>query len=169
MTEQPPTFACDAMCGGLARWLRAIGYDATFDPHIEDDALIEHARRDRRIVISSDGKLFERKILTSGELPGLFLPRGMRRMEQIRYVVQALNLKVGPARCMKCNGRLIPASREGVADIVPARSLIWADSFFRCEACGRAFWHGTHWRKIDARREELARLTAQPDDGGGSS
>jgi len=166
MTQEPPTFACDAMCGGLARWLRAIGYDATFHPHIEDDELIEDARREGRIVISSDGKLFERKTLTSGELPGLFLPRGMKRMEQIRYVVQALNLTVRPARCMKCNGRLIPASREGVADVVPARSLVWADSFFRCDACGRAFWHGTHWRKIAARREELARLTAQPDDAG---
>lgn len=36
-STDPPRFACDAMLGGLARWLRAAGYDATWTYGIEDD------------------------------------------------------------------------------------------------------------------------------------
>jgi uncharacterized protein with PIN domain len=167
MAERSPTFACDAMCGGLARWLRAIGYDATFSPDIEDSELVEQARRDGRVLISSDSKLFERKVLTSGELPGLFLPRGMKRMDQVRYVVRRLGLTVGHPRCMKCNGQLVPAARHEVAHLVPARSLVWADTFFVCDRCGRAFWNGSHWQKITARRSELADLTSDRRPGSG--
>ena len=31
-----PWFACDAMLGGLARWLRAAGYDASWEHGIDD-------------------------------------------------------------------------------------------------------------------------------------
>src|SRR5262244_4212369 len=54
-TVDPPRFACDAMCGGLARWLRALGYDATFSASIDDGQLVEQSRRDGGILISSDG------------------------------------------------------------------------------------------------------------------
>lgn len=158
MAEHQPSFACDAMCGGLARWLRAIGYDATFWPHIDDAQLIQHARQDGRILVSSDGKIFERKVITSGQIAALRLPRGLKRIDQIRYVVRTLRLKIRQPRCMKCNGQLLPASREEVANLVPARSLVWARTFYRCNHCGRAFWDGTHWQRITARRAELARL-----------
>ncbi len=153
------------MCGGLARWLRAIGYDTTFSADIDDAELVDLARRQGRTVISSDSKLFERKLLASGQLPNLFLPRGLKLMDQVRYVVGTLALAVGEPRCMKCNGQLLRASREEVAHLVPARSLIWADTFFLCDTCGQAFWNGSHWHKITARRNELARLVARPRPG----
>ena len=35
--DAPPLrFFCDAMLGGLARWLRAMGYDAAFEYGIDD-------------------------------------------------------------------------------------------------------------------------------------
>ena len=39
-----PRFACDAMLGGLARWLRAAGYDACWQEGIDDGELIRLAR-----------------------------------------------------------------------------------------------------------------------------
>jgi uncharacterized protein with PIN domain len=33
-----PPLACDAMLGGLARWLRAAGYDASWHPVFPDAA-----------------------------------------------------------------------------------------------------------------------------------
>ena len=38
-----PEILCDAMLGGLARWLRAAGYDAGFAYGIEDRALVRRA------------------------------------------------------------------------------------------------------------------------------
>lgn len=39
-----PRFACDAMLGGLARWLRAAGYDASWQEGITDQELIGRNR-----------------------------------------------------------------------------------------------------------------------------
>ena len=39
-----PTFACDVMLGGLARWLRAAGYDAVWSNTIEDWDLVRLAQ-----------------------------------------------------------------------------------------------------------------------------
>ena len=42
-----------------------------------------------------------------------------------------------------------------MADVVPARSLVWAKEFYRCELCGQVFWEGTHWRRIGPARAAL--------------
>ena len=45
-----PQFACDAMLGGLARWLRAAGYDASWHGGVADPELVRIARRHGRTV-----------------------------------------------------------------------------------------------------------------------
>lgn len=146
--------ACDAMCGGLARWLRLFGVDTTYSPGIEDAELIEHALAEGRTVVSSDHKLFERRLLLSGQLEGLLLPVGLTLREQVRFVVGRMALRPGFPRCTHCNGELCAVRRSEVSDVVPARSLIWCREFFRCEDCGHVFWQGSHWRRI--RREQAA-------------
>ncbi|MFH0981217.1 MAG: Mut7-C RNAse domain-containing protein [Planctomycetota bacterium] len=150
--------ACDAMCGGLARWLRVIGYDTFYREGIADGELVELALAHDRVVISSDGKLLERRLFTTGRLQAVALPRGLKLHDQLDYVARALRLAIGDARCTRCNGELIPASRDEVGDRVPARSLIWAKQFFRCADCTQVFWDGTHWRRIAAVRQRIASL-----------
>ncbi|MFH1746049.1 MAG: Mut7-C RNAse domain-containing protein [Planctomycetota bacterium] len=154
----PLTIACDAMGGGLARWLRVLGVDTSYTPGIDDGTLVQQALAEDRIVISSDGKLFERRLFTTGELRGLRLPVGLRLRAQVLYVGQHLALPLGPPRCSLCNGKLLPVSRAEVSDVVPARSLVWVRDFFRCQACEHVFWQGTHWRRINTLRQELERL-----------
>jgi uncharacterized protein with PIN domain len=153
------------MCGGVARWLRVLGVDATYTPGIEDGALVEHALAEGRVVLSSDGKLFERRVFTTGELRGLRLPVGLKLLEQLLFVVRALGLPVGFPRCTLCNGELRAVARAEVGDVVPARSLVWATEFYRCRLCGHVFWEGTHWRRIRAVRERIGSGTAHGEDG----
>lgn len=160
-SENTPAFACDAMCGGLARWLRALGYDATFTEGIDDADLVEHARRDARVLITSDGPLMERRVITSGEVRAYFLPRGLNLLDQVRRVATDFGLTPRDARCTRCNGPLEVVSREGAADAVPARSLLWATQFYRCRICGHAYWNGSHWKRVERVREDIARRTAQ--------
>jgi uncharacterized protein with PIN domain len=155
-------FACDAMCGGLARWLRAIGYDATWSADIDDGELVQEADEQGRFLLSSDGGIFERRMITSGQVPALLLPRGLRLMEQLEYVVQQLKLPVRQPRCMTCSGPLVPTAREEVAAEVPARSLVWARNFYRCGSCAKVFWEGSHWRRISKVREATATLVRSP-------
>lgn len=143
------------MCGGLARWLRVLGVDASYTPDIEDGLLVRQALAERRTVVSSDHKLFERRVFATGELGGLLMPVGLKLREQVRFVAQKLGLRTGFPRCTLCNGELATVARAEIADVVPARSLIWAHEFYRCGACGHVYWEGTHWRRIRAVREEF--------------
>ena len=152
-----PRVACDAMCGGLARWLRIFGVDATYTPDIDDGELIEQALAQNRTVISSDHKLFERRLFATGELSGLLVPVGLKLREQVRFVSDRLAIKPGFPRCAACNGELGPVTRAEVADVVPARSLIWVRDFYRCQRCKHVFWEGSHWRRIGPERAALKR------------
>ncbi len=147
--------ACDAMCGGVARWLRVFGIDTSFTPGIDDGDLVKHALNENRTVISSDGKLFERRVFTTDELPGLRLPVGLKLLDQVRQVVHGLHIHPGLPRCTHCNGTLSPITRADAADQVPARSLVWVREFFRCRSCGQIFWEGSHWRRIHAVRDRI--------------
>ncbi len=147
--------ACDAMCGGVARWLRIFGIDATFTPGIDDGELVRQALQQRRVVISSDHKLFERRVFTTGELRGVLLPVGLPLREQVDFVCRELGIRAGFPRCAACNGELVETTRAEVADVVPARTLVWRREFYRCRACGKVYWEGTHWRNIGRQRRRL--------------
>jgi uncharacterized protein with PIN domain len=151
MDPSPETrFACDAMLGGLARWLRAAGYDASWSEGIDDWELIRQARREGRLLLSSDGGIFRVGIVRDGEVPALFLPPGLTTAQQLMFVWRKLKLQPGAPRCMACGGELVEVAKEEVRDQVPPRTFAWMDHFFRCVRCGRVFWQGTHWRHIEA-------------------
>jgi hypothetical protein len=146
------------MCGGLARWLRAYGYDTTYTEGIGDRDLVEHALGQDRVLISSDGPMFERKLLRDGTVRAFRLPRGLKLLDQLREVVRAYRLVPREARCTACNGELEVVSRQAVADLIPAKSLLWATEFYRCLSCGKAYWNGSHWKRIEAVRRHMKRL-----------
>ncbi len=157
MTEGPaPRFACDAMLGGLARWLRAAGYDASWQEGIDDGELVRRARAEGRVVLSSDGDVFAFGIVRDGVVPALFVPRGLDVQAQLAHVLRGLGLSLREPRCMACGGELTELTKEEAAGQVPPRSLAFHDRFWACAGCGKVFWHGTHWRKITERLRQAA-------------
>lgn len=148
-------FICDAMLGGLARWLRAAGYDAEFEYDIDDGELVARAERTGQMILSSDGPLFERNVITSGRVRALFVPRQLSKLEQLRFVVGELGLAIGTARCMACGGELIEVPKHEVAGEAPPLAFRRCEQFWRCGRCGKLLWHGTHWRKIAERLGEI--------------
>ena len=150
--DAPPLrFFCDAMLGGLARWLRAIGYDAAFEYGIDDADLIERAAGDGRTILSSDGGLFERNVIKNGEVPALYIPQQLSRTDQLRFVAGSLKLTRLPPRCMKCGGELTEIPKHTVATEAPPLAFRSCDHFWRCQSCRKLLWHGTHWHKIESR------------------
>lgn len=152
-----PRFVCDAMLGGLARWLRAAGYDASWRVDIGDRELIELAQREGRIILTSDSDIHEYGLVRDGEVPALFVPRGQTIEEQLVYVLQTLDLPVREQRCMACGGALARIGKEAARTRVPARSWEWAEEFYECLGCGRLYWPGTHWRRIAAVLDRVRR------------
>ena len=150
-------FLCDAMLGGLARWLRAAGYDAEFEYGIEDSALIDRSRRSGRMILSSDGPLFDRNIIRRNEIAALYIPQQLTKFQQLAFVLEQLDLPLRPPRCMACGGHLTEVPKHEVTGEVPPLAYRNCQQFWRCGRCGKLLWHGTHWQKITRRLEQIGR------------
>jgi uncharacterized protein with PIN domain len=146
-----PRFACDAMLGGLARWLRAAGFDASWHPGIDDWDLIRLAQREGRVLLSCDTGIFRVGIVRDGDLPALQIPNTLQTRErQLAFVLDRLRLEPRPPRCMACGGALSEVPKQQVADRIPPRTFAEVERFSQCSGCGQLFWEGTHWQKIAA-------------------
>jgi hypothetical protein len=160
-----PRFACDAMLGGLARWLRAAGYDAAWRPGIGDWELIRLARQEGRLLLTCDTGIGRIGLVRDGDVPALLLPHGLTKREQLAYVLHRLSLAPRQPRCMACGGSLVEVPKEAVRDRVPPRSFAWLDHFYQCRRCGQLFWQGTHWQRIT---DLLGQVNAARHEGAGS-
>jgi uncharacterized protein with PIN domain len=144
------------MLGGLARWLRAAGYDAFWRLSIDDHELIHLSKDEERTLLSSDTKIFLFRIIRDNLLPALFVPLRLNPPEQLAHVLVKLNLPFRQPRCMACGGNLVEVPKEAVREKVPARTFAWLDQFWECSRCRRLFWHGTHWQRITQRLRHAA-------------
>jgi len=136
------------MLGGLARWLRAAGYDAVWRADIDDWDAVRLAQREGRTLLTSDTGILRIGIVRDREVPALYIPHGLDKQGQLAFVLRQLDLPLREPRCMACGGLLVEASREQVRARVPARTFAWVDRYYTCARCGRVFWEGTHWQKI---------------------
>lgn len=160
----PSAFVCDAMLGGLARWLRAAGYDAAWRSDIDDWEAIRQAQREGRMLLTCDSGIFRIGIVRDGEVPALYVPIGLSKVQQLRFVMGKLGLPLQPPRCMACGGLLVSVPKEQVRARVPPRTLEWIDHFQQCSRCSRLFWQGTHWRHIASVLQDLSSAHAEKTD-----
>jgi uncharacterized protein with PIN domain len=137
------------MLGGLARWLRAAGYDAAFEHGIDDGELVRRSHATGRILLSSDGPLFARSIVAGGIVKALFVPRGSAIADQLKFVLTTFRLERRDPRCMACGGELVEVETAAVAGEVPDKTRQCCHRFWRCRACQKLYWRGTHWIKIE--------------------
>ncbi|MFL1484098.1 Mut7-C RNAse domain-containing protein [Marinobacter sp. LN3S78] len=165
MTEQPestPRFAVDAMLGRLARWLRALGFDTTYSPDIDDHDLVALANCEQRILLTRDRHLIT--FLRPDQ--GLLLTFG-RPLTQLDRVARTFGLSPTDDlfnRCLMCNSRLRAATTDEITALVPVRSRALPGPFLVCPGCSRIYWPGSHVKRM---RQSLADLfpELQADNG----
>lgn len=141
----------DAMLGALARWLRALGYDVLYDPHLSDNQLVRLAREEGRVLLTRDTGLLRRRNLSV-----LFI-RSQDWPAQVRQVLRELPLPA-PApltRCLECNEPLEHLPRTEAWGLVPPYVFVRHSHFRICPACERIYWQGTHWDRMQRTIEEL--------------
>jgi len=158
-------FFCDAMLGGLARWLRAWGYDAAFEYGIDDGDLVARAEQTGAMILSSDGPLFDRTVIATGRVKALYVPQQLSRDEQLDFVVRELRLPRRTGRCMACGGELVEVPRHSVTDEAPPLAFKNCKRFWRCQRCDKLLWHGTHWHRIERRLGQLGDDDMSPGKG----
>ncbi len=132
------------MLGNLARWLLLMGFDAAYaGAKGETDAeLLRWASREGRVFRTMDRSI-----------PPV---RGLRQIvisekaldQQLKRVFRELRLKPNLSRlfsrCTFCNAPLDPMSREEALPLVPPLVRKIQTEFYRCPACRRVYWRGTH-------------------------
>jgi uncharacterized protein len=148
----PVRFAVDRMLGRLARWLRILGHDVAYGPHLAGRALVDCARREGRVLVTRDTRLVRRR-----DLPAHVFVGSNYFRDQLREV--AAVVPIGDAgflcRCLDCNVLLEDVARDTVREQVPP--FVWetTERFFACPRCRRPYWPATHRTHM---REELAAL-----------
>jgi len=148
------------MLKGLARWLRAAGYDAWWSYNIDDAELIRFAKEEKRVLVTSDSGIMKTLAASNGEFPSLFIPREMNVPEQVKHVFTEFELNRLQPRCMKCGGHLAWIPKASVREEAPSKTYCWLDDFYRCLRCGQLFWKGTHWIKIQDRLRDVVPFTS---------
>lgn len=152
-------FFADAMLGKLARWLRILGYDTAYERYVRDDVLIERVMRENRWVLTRDRYLARRKLARDR----LTLLHSDRVPDQLRQLMIELHLDFTlgdetPCRCADCNLVLEPMTQERAAPQVPPFVAGSHNKFSHCLGCGRIYWPGTHWDRIQAQLDRLRKL-----------
>lgn len=146
-------FIADGMCGGLARWLRLIGYDTLYFNTSKKIEIIRTAQKEGRIILTKDKKI-------TFQYPQFaFYIEGENTKKQFEEVIKKFNLKIEEEnlfkRCSLCNTLLEKIEKEKVKDLVPEYVYNNKEEFAICRKCNKIYWEGDHCRYIRERLKNL--------------
>ena len=139
-------FIADAQLGGLAKYLRVLGFDTLYDSDYTDAQVAGIAAEDRRIVLTRNGALLLREQISHG-----CLVRETRPRKQLEEMVARLDFYRATkpfSRCPRCNRALTPVAREIVRDL-PSASVPSYCRFGICDQCDGVYSEGSHWRRME--------------------
>lgn len=139
-------FVLDGHLGRLAALLRLAGFDTRYRNDARDEDLAAVSRDQRRILLTRDHGLLKRRAVTHG-----YFVRAVVPGEQLAEIVRRFQLARAArpfTRCMRCNEPLAPVSKEAVLDRIPPRSRAHFDRFLQCAGCGRVYWQGSHYQRL---------------------
>lgn len=157
-------FIADVMLGKLARWLRILGYDVAYDPNADDETLVTRALAEGRALLTKDRHLVERwrkKLRQHGYL--LLTSDDWRK--QLKETVQHFGLDIYNhrlTRCPECNGVLEEVPKEAVRYKVPFFVFVHHDRFACCPQCGKVYWAGSHYERMNEALDKLLQELQEP-------
>lgn len=143
-----PFFLADAHLGGLARFLRMLGFDTLHDPRLDDAAIRGVARDERRIVLTRDRDLLKCRDIAQG-----CYVHAIRVEPQVAEVAARYRLgeRARPfSLCLRCNLPLEAVDKAAVAGRLPEVVRQTQREFTHCPGCDRVYWPGSHWQRMRA-------------------
>ena len=126
-----------------------LGHDVKYLRATDND-LLDLAKNENRILLTKDQELFRRA--KSRGLDALFV-EGEDESERLACISAhyglSLEIDISSSRCPKCNSPLKLTERDEVSSRVPEGSLKHYSNFWICTNCGKVYWQGRHWKKIN--------------------
>lgn len=151
-------FVIDGHLGKLARDLRLLGFDVIYDRDASDSSLAASCSDDRAL-LTRDRRLLMHKVVRHG-----YCPRSHDPDEQIKEVIRRFDLteSISPyTRCLECNGLLVKVNKAEVVNQLEPLTKIYYEDFRRCSRCGKIYWSGSHFGKLEARLGKIRNSLAQ--------
>ncbi len=142
-------FDLDGMLGSLAKWLRILGFDATFPRTTPSSGRLFVTMK--RMPVSLDIVRIT-KVGTAEQLEQLLELTGLRPDRDMLLT-----------RCLICNVPVREVSKEQVCGKVPERVFDIFSDFTECPSCGRVFWEGSHGKRIGKTLERIRNLRWRTD------
>lgn len=145
-------FAADRMLGRLAKWLRVLGCDVIYGPHLTGYGLIRAARAEQRLILTRDRRLKQK------QPPEFIFIVSDHYRDQLRQVIRECGIEYSGklfSRCIECNSTLQAKPKESVEPLVPPYVFATQEKFSWCARCRRVYWPATHQQKMV---EELGKL-----------
>jgi uncharacterized protein len=139
-------FILDVNLGRLAAKLRMLGFNSLYDNNYSNSDIVANAGEDKRIILSRDQGLLKNKKVTHG-----YWVRNTDPKKQIREIINRFDLfsKIKPFTiCMSCNGIIKPVKKVDVIDKLPPKVKKTFEEFYQCSKCGKVYWKGTHYIKM---------------------
>ena len=155
------------MLGGLARWLRMLGYVTEYDSKADDNNLLQRSNDPDAILLTRDEELHDRAVARKVHSVLVLGGNEETRLGQLaRTLGISLEIDMSATRCPACGSELREIAREEAANAVTAKSLELYDRFWRCtrRECGKTYWVGSHWNQIRHTLEEARKMMSSEMD-----
>ena len=153
-------FIADSMLGKLARWLRMLGHDVIYTIQLNDNDLLELAKKENRVLLTKDLELYKRA--NAKNLDALYL-EGKSESERLAEVAKryslTLEIDMEKSHCPVCNTKLKATPKEQLSGEIEKNTFTYYDKFWKCPNCGQVYWQGAHWNQIsNTLKEAQAKL-----------
>ncbi len=148
-----PAFVLDQHLGRLAAYLRMLGFDTLYRNDYHDEELAQISDEQNRILLTRDIGLLKRGRVVYG-----CYVRETNRHRQLAEITRRFQLQpmVVPFKhCMKCNGLLESVPKAQINQHLPDATAYYYDEFHRCRSCGRVYWKGPHYQRMQTLMEQI--------------
>ena len=148
-------FIADGMLGKLTRWLRMLGHDVNYFRSADDKKLAELANQEKRILLTRDHKLVQQAVSLGAEA---VLVEAEDETDKLAFLAGRFGFKLEIdlriSRCPKCNATIVVVVKDDVADQIPETTSRYYNDFWKCQGCGKVYWQGAHWKRIEETLEK---------------
>ncbi len=142
-------FLADSMLGKLTRWLRMLGQDVTYNVQLNDNELLDLAKKESRVLLTKDLELYRRAAAMDTDA---FFVEGKSESERLAEIAERYGLTLAvdmeKSNCPVCNTKLKATPKEQLSGELQKNTFTYYEKFWKCPNCGQIYWQGAHWKQI---------------------
>jgi uncharacterized protein with PIN domain len=136
------TFILDDHLGKLARHLRMLGFDSTWNS--------DSSENEGRILLTRDRALYDRANPELRHYVHATDPREqlIEVLDRFSLREDALSGRFFLSRCLDCNSTILPVRGDQLVDRLPGHVRLEHTEFLLCPRCERVYWKGSHFSRM---------------------